>query len=190
MPSLTMMALIMNQAVKRRAAKPASNRFCGTPRKTNSARKRHLLAEVTLQEKKAILDYCQAHNLSVSSFLAKLALDDARSTRKTASFDTLTITINLPANRHAKLLYLARLREQSIDDLINDFIEPNLAKTHRGPGSLYTLQTETLRYYLSDEEHALIKNHMQNQHVSSRHYLAQLAIQTIARQSLRRKNRP
>lgn len=184
------MATLLNQAVKRRSAKPADNEFRAAPRKTNSARKRHLLAEVTPQEKQAILDYCQAHDLSVSSFLAQVALDDARSKRKTASLDTLTITINLPANRHAKLLYLARLREQSIDELINDFIEPNLAKNHRGPGSLYTLHTETLRYYLNNEEHALIKKHMQKQHVSSRHYLAQLAIQTITRQSLHRKSKP
>ncbi len=74
---------------------------------------------------------------------------------------------------------MARLKEKSIEELVEEFITPNLDKNPRGPGSDYTLPTEILRFYLNDAEHALIMKHMEKEHVSSRHYLAQLALQRI-----------
>lgn len=167
-------------ARKLRPEKPA-------PRKAGSTRNHHLLAEVTLEEKQAILKYCKTHNLSVSGFLAQVALEDAKAKKKAAPEEPITITINLPANQRAKLLYMARLREKSIEELVEEFIAPNLAKNQRGPGAQFTLPTETLRYYLNDDEHILIKKHMEKEHVSSRHYLAQLALQTIQKHSARRE---
>ena len=145
-----------------------------------------MLAEVTPEEKDAILKHCKSHNLSVSRFLSQVALDDAKAKKKATREAPLTITINLPANERAKLLYMARLKEKSVDELVEEFIAPSLAKNRRGPGSRYTLETEILRYYLNDEEHALIKKHMEKEHVSSRHYLAQLALRAIATRGPRR----
>ncbi|HLJ85469.1 MAG TPA: hypothetical protein VKZ53_01520 [Candidatus Angelobacter sp.] len=157
------------------------------PKKSAQARKHHLLAEVTPEEKQAILGYCETHDLSVSRFLAQVALEDA-TTRKTAMREEpLTITLSLPANKRAKLLYMARLKEKTIDALVEEFLTPTLDKNRRGPGSRYTLQTEVLRYYLNDEEHSLIKRHMEKEHVSSRHYLAQLALKVIEKGAQRRE---
>ncbi len=157
------------------------------PRKAGSARTHYLLAQVTKKEKQAILEYCDRHNLSVSAFLTQVALEDARAKKKAVPEEPLTITINLPANHRAKLLYMARLRQKSIEQLVEEFIAPKLAKNQRGPGANFTLPTETLRYYLNDEEHALIKKHMEKEHVSSRHYLAQLAVQAIEKRIPRRE---
>lgn len=155
-------------------------------KKTGSARSHYLLAEVTFEEKQAILEYCKNHNLSVSRFLAQVALEDAQAKKKAAPQEPLKITINLPANERAKLLYIARLKEKSIDQLVEEFIAPSLAKNSRGPGTRYTLKTQEIRYYLNDEEHALIKKHMEKEHVSSRHYLAQLALRAIEKRGSRR----
>jgi hypothetical protein len=158
-------------------------------KKAGSARSHYLLAEVTSEEKQAILKYCKTHNLSVSGFLGQVALEDAKARKKAGEDEPLTITINLPASKRAKLLYMARLKEKSVDELVEEFIAPSLAKNRRGPGSRYTLHTEALRYYLNDEEHALIKNHMEKEHVSSRHYLAQLALKTIQKRGPRRPSK-
>ncbi|HEV2988350.1 MAG TPA: hypothetical protein VG759_07905 [Candidatus Angelobacter sp.] len=152
-------------------------------RKPSPARSHSLLAKVTPQEEQAILEYCQSRNLSVSRFLAQVALDDARSKKKVRA-QSLTITIKLPSHQCPKLLYMAQLREKSIHLLVEDFTAPKLDKT-RGPGSRYTLQSETLRSYLNSSEYALLKRHMENQQAPSRHYLAQLALQAIQRHSRR-----
>jgi hypothetical protein len=155
-------------------------------KKSGLARSHYLLAQVTPEEKLAILRYCKSHNLSVSGFLAQVAIQDARAKKKSGQEQPLTITINLPASKRAKLLYTARLKEKSIDRLVEEMIAPSLAKNRRGPGARYTLKTEALRYYLNDEEHALIKKHMEKEHLSSRHYLAQLALQAIEQRGPRR----
>ncbi|HEV3037264.1 MAG TPA: hypothetical protein VHA33_05700 [Candidatus Angelobacter sp.] len=157
-------------------------------RKVASPRSRHhLIADVTPEEKQAILKYCETHNLSVSRFLAQVALDDASAKKKSAEHEPLTITIKLPASQRAKLSYMARLKEKSIEQLVQEFLAPSLAKTPRGPASRYTLSTESLRFYLSDQEHALILKHMEKEQVSSRHYLAQLALQVIEERGSRRR---
>src|SRR2546421_539860 len=84
------------------------------PRKSGSPRKHHLLPEFTLDEKKHVLEYCTKNNISVSDFLARVALEDARVGKKAEKEEPLTVTINLPGSQRAKLLYIARLKEKSI----------------------------------------------------------------------------
>jgi hypothetical protein len=158
------------------------------PKKTSSAHRYYLVAEFSAEEKQAIQQYCQTHNLSISRFLAQVALDDA-SAKKAEPEEPLTVTINLPASKRAKLLYLARLKEKSIDQLIEEFIAPTLGKNKRGPGASYTLATERVPLYLNAQEHALLMKHMEKQGVSSRHYFAQLAVQAIEKRSASRKSK-
>lgn len=157
-------------------------------RKAGSAHRHYLVAEFTSEEKHAIQKYCDSLGLSVSRFLAQVALDDASANKKDAE-EPLTVTINLPATKRAKLLYLARLKEKSIDQLIEEFIAPTLDKNRRGPGSDYTLATERVPLYLNAQEHALLMKHMEKEGLSSRHYLAQLAVQAIKKPAAKRKTK-
>lgn len=157
-------------------------------KKAGSAHRHYLVAEFTSEEKQAIQEYCNRHSLSISGFLAQVALEDATLKKKEAQ-DPLTVTINLPASKRAKLLYLARLKEKSIDQLIEEFIAPTLDKNKRGPGTDYTLATERVSVYLNAQEHALLMKHMEKEGVSSRHYLAQLAVQAIKKPAAKRKSK-
>src|SRR5947209_6507414 len=83
------------------------------PNKAASVRSHYLLAEVTPEEKKNILKHCKTQNMSVSRFLAQLALEDASTKKKASPEEPLTIRIKLPPGKRAKLLYIARLKEKS-----------------------------------------------------------------------------
>ncbi len=129
--------------------------------KAESARNHHLFVDVSNKEKKLIQSYCDANNISVSEFLAGIALQDAAEPEPTKGkpAPTRTIQIELTEHEYAKVVYKARLREES-----------------KEWGSL---DLESLRCYVSDKEHKTLLKHLKRHGHSSRHYIAFLALRKI-----------
>jgi hypothetical protein len=147
----------------------------------DSARKHHLFVDVTDKEKQLILAYCNSKDLSVSEFLAEVALDDARPSKANSRLKETsprTVQIELSEHDYAKLVYKSRLRKISPEDFIHTRLLPDLQKSKEW-GSL---ERETLRYYVSDKEHRTLLDHMKKFGHSSRHYVAFLAVQAIEEQ--------
>lgn len=154
----------------------------GTPRKKAEARRDHsLLADVTKAEKQKILDYCIRHKISVSQFLAELTLEDAARKQRSSQNDDqeeITIKLKIPRRQNKKLALIARLQQKSIDKIIQELLLPTL-EVHQPPGDL---DTETLRFYLSKEEHEIVLRHFAEQHMSARNYVSMLAMERISKE--------
>ncbi len=168
--------------------KPPTRPATGSPlrKKADSPRDHYLLSDVTKDEKRAILEYCIRHKVSVSQFLAELALADAKDAAanpKREDLEKCVVVLNIPRSQHMKLTLLARLQEKSIDELVQDLVLPSL-ETRQPPGSL---ETETIRYYLSKAEHQIVKQHIAKQGMSARNYVSLLAMEAIAKDSKKPK---
>jgi len=161
----------------------------GSPlrKKAESPRNHYLLSDVTKDEKRQILDYCIRHKVSVSQFLAELVLEDAKKSGRRGSGDeeeeVITVTLRIPRTQNKKLALLARLQEKTVDELIQELVLPSL-ESRQPPG---TLETETIRYYLSKDEHQIVKKHIARQGMSARNYAAILAVEAIAQEKKKRK---
>jgi hypothetical protein len=140
---------------------------------TKSVRIHHLLAAVTREDKREIIKYCTTRKITISEFLAEIALREARYKGKRAR---RRITIDLPYEQHAKIDYLATARRITIEECIYEFIQPALDKQR----AWKTPKEETLRYYLSEEEHELVTHYMAKHNLSSRHFVGLLAKRYIA----------
>ncbi len=156
-------------------------------KRANAPREHHLPTDVTKEEKRAILQHCLQNKISVSQFLGELALADAKRAAdlKTANAEEeqFTITFQIPRSQYMKLSLLARLQEKSLEQLMQDLIQPSIA-TRQPPGSL---ETETIRYYLSKQEHEIVTKHIAKQGMSARNYVALLAMEAISSNRKTRK---
>jgi len=165
--------------------KRAADKVGGWPRpQAESLRERFLWAEVTKAEHDEIQAYCRRNHISVSQFMADLLLKDAtKSKAKRKQKVILRPEIQLTPQQQAKLELLARLHQKkSVGEYILDVLEPELElqRLH------VPLKTKMVRYYLSDEEHATVTNHIAESGLSATNYAAMVALRTIRKDSNKR----
>ena len=157
--------------VKTGAHIPARDR-AGAPRH------HYLVTTVTKKEKDAILKYCERHKTSVSSFLADLALADAQKSKNKLEQKEITVTLKLPARDLDQMRIFARLEDKSVEDLVRELLQPSFQKRQTATA----LEMQTLRCWLSNEEHRIIKKYLAKHRLSARSYLALLALKAISNQ--------
>jgi hypothetical protein len=145
--------------------------------KTGAPRRHYLVTNVTEKEKKAISDFCAGRGISVSAFLAGLVLDEAqKKTNIQTKDEEITVTLKLSARDIDKMRIFARLEEKTIEELMQQLLQPRFQKRQTAS----TLEMETLRCWLSNEEHRVIKKYLARHRLSARNYLALLALRAIS----------
>jgi hypothetical protein len=145
-------------------------------KKGKSARTHYMLSDFTPEEKRQIVAYCNKKQISVSKFLAGIALAEVRRASKTGRTDEeLTITLKIPADKNAKLQMFAHRQEKTLQEFLEGLILPTLEKERTS----FTSTTTSLRCYLSPEEHRLLKNHLKARNLSARTYISFLALKAL-----------
>jgi hypothetical protein len=169
------------KAAKKRAVRP---NLGGALRPQAETPRRHFLyTDVTREEQREIQQYCLEHKISVSQFLADLVLDDAARPRRKEKV-IVRAELELTPEEQDKLELLARLhKKQSVGQLIRDLLQPNfeVQRTHA------PLETTSLRYYLSKEEHEKVTRHIASKGISARNYAVMLALKVIAKDRRKQK---
>jgi hypothetical protein len=144
-------------------------------------RRHFLYTDVTKDEHDKIQQYCADRQLSVSQFLADLMLQEALKPRpKRKQKLTVRPEFDLTPEELDKLQLIVRLHQKaSIGEFIREILQPYLEmqRVHS------PLETTTLRYYLSEEEHEKVIRHVTSMGISARNYAAMLALQAIANPS-------
>jgi hypothetical protein len=151
--------------------------------RTGSPRNSFLYIEATEAERQAIYDCCAEKSISVSQFLADLLLEEAAKPKAKGKV-VVRAALELTHDESDKLELLARLsNKQSVDEFIRDLIQPQLdmQKLHTD------LKTMPLRFYLSEEEHAIITGYMEAKGVPARKYATVLAMRVVAKARKRRR---
>ena len=143
--------------------------------RAGAPRHHYLVTTVTKKEKDAILKYCEQHNKSVSAFLADLALADAHKSESKREQEEITVTLKLPARDLDQMRSFARLEDKSVEDLVRELLQPSFQKRQTATA----LEMHTLRCWLSNEEHRIIKKYLAKHRLSARSYLALLALKAI-----------
>lgn len=148
-------------------------------------RHRFLYTDVTREEYDRIQQYCRDRQISISQFLADLTLKDAakpKSKRKQKVI--VNARLELTPEEQDKLELLARLHQKpSVSEYLRDILEPNLQLR-----SVHTpLDTTSLRFYLSEEEHEKVTKHMASKGISARNYAAMLALRAISKNRKKQK---
>ena len=146
--------------------------------RAGAPRHHYLVTTVTKKEKDAILKYCERHNKSVSAFLADLALADAHKSNSKRQQEEITVTLKLPARDLDQMRSFARLEDKSLEDLVRELLQPSFQKRQTATA----LEMHTLRCWLSNEEHRIIKKYLAKHRLSARSYLALLALKAINNQ--------
>lgn len=151
---------------------------------TKTKRSHFLETDVTPQEHKAILDYCEEHKISVSQLLAELVLRDAAERESRTEPRFVKIDLKLTSEQFEKLELLAHVRKkESVEDLIQDLIQPHLDMQRLHAPD----QTRFLRFYLSDQEHARALRYIADRGVPARKYVSFIAIKKINKERRGRK---
>jgi hypothetical protein len=151
-------------------------------KKGKDARSRYLIADFTPDEKQRVFAHCERKDTTISSFLAGVALEDVyRASREGPMEEELNITLSIPAEQSAKLQMFAHRQGKTIDQYVRELVTPTLEK---GKTS-FTSETESLRYYLSPEEHRLLKKYLKSKNLSARTYVSYLALKALERQKKR-----
>ena len=146
--------------------------------RAESPRRHYLVTTVTQKEKEAIQKHCDERQMSVSAFLADVALEDAQRASKKLEDQEITITLKVPALDIDKMRIFARLEDKSVEDLLLELLQPSFQKRQ----TVTALEMQTLRCWLSDEEHRVIKKYLAKHRLSARNYLALLALKAISKQ--------
>ena len=144
-------------------------------KRAKTARMMVMRADVTPDEKETILKHCIKNKISVSQFLANLALEDARE----GNGEEQEFTFKLPREQAQKLLLMARLKDKSAPDFISELLLPPLA--NKQPHG--SVEMDNLTMYVSEDEHETLKEHMRKKGISARNYIAILALEKIAKGS-------
>jgi hypothetical protein len=114
--------------------------------------------------------------MSVSAFLADLALNDAkRPSNSGQEEEEITVTLKLSSRDIDKIRIFARLEEKTIEQLLQEFVQPGVQKRQTAS----SLKLRSVRCWLSDEEHRIIKKYLEKHHLSARNYLALLILKAI-----------
>jgi hypothetical protein len=139
-------------------------------------RHNYLATRVTEKEKRAVEEYCSRHGMSVSAFLADLALNDAkRPPNSGQEQEEITVTLKLSSRDIDKIRIFARLEGKTIEELLQEFVQPGVQKRQTAS----SLKLRSVRCWLSDEEHRIIKKYLEKHHLSARNYLALLILKAI-----------
>jgi len=140
-------------------------------------RHRFLYTDVTMAEHERIQQHCLDRQISVSQFLADLMLEDASQHQaKRTHRVNVQLEFDLAPEELDKLQLLTRLHQKdSIGEFIREILQPYLEiqRLHA------PLETTTLRYYLSEEEHKKVKKHVARKGISARNYAAMLALKAL-----------
>jgi hypothetical protein len=137
-----------------------------------------LMTDVSHEEHEAILRHCMKKKISVSQFLADLVLQDAARPRPAGNRKVIVkVELELTPEEHEKLELLARLHQKDIGPLVRELLQPSfdMQRLHA------PLETTPIRYYLSEEEHAIATRHMAAKGISARNYTAMLAVRALAK---------
>ena len=150
--------------------------------KKKGARTRYMIADFTREEKDRIIKYCKQNHTTISSFLATVALEDVyRASREGPTEEEIDITLKVPTEQGAKLHMFARLQGKTVNQFVAGLVTPTLEK---GKTS-FNLDTESLRYYLSPDEHRLLKRYLKSKNLSARTYVSYLALKALERRKKR-----
>jgi hypothetical protein len=149
-------------------------------KKGKGARSHYMISDFTPEEKRQIVAYCNKKRISISKFLADVALADVRrAAKKGASDEELTITLKIPSEKNAKLQMFAHRQEKTLQEFLEGLILPTLDKERTS----HTSATTSLRYYLSSEEHRQLKTYLKAKNLSARTYISFLALKALNNQS-------
>jgi hypothetical protein len=136
-----------------------------------------MIADFTTDEKDRVLKHCNKKDTSISSFLAGVALDEVRrGSKEGTSEEEVTITLRIPREQNAKLQVFARRQNKTPDEFCQDVLLPTLEKEKTS----FTLKTQSLRYYLSPEEHKQLKKYLKARNLSARTYISFLAVKELS----------
>jgi hypothetical protein len=160
---------------KKRAIRP---NLGGSLRPQADTPRRHFLyTDVTMAEHAKIQQHCAKRQISVSQFLAEIMLQEALKPRpRRKQKITVQPKLDLTPEHLDKLQLLVRLHQkESIGEFILEILQPYLEMQR-----LHTpVETSSLRYYLSEQEHAKVIKHVTTLGISARNYAALLAIRAI-----------
>jgi hypothetical protein len=156
----------------RAAAAPPARKRGALPRT------RHMHTDFSEEQKELLMTYCTKHNISISQFLAEVAVNDATKSLHTpvGEEEELTITIRIPKEKRTKLEIFAQQRGETIDDHIQAYLMPLLEK-QQPP---FPAKKEIVRYYLDKNEHKLVMRQLKKRGLSGRKFISFLAMQKIA----------
>lgn len=147
--------------------------YAVTRPEVGAPRHNYLATRVTEKEKKAVEEYCSQHGMSMSAFLADLALTDAkRPPTSGQEQEEITVTLKLSSRDIDKIRIFARLEEKTFEELVQEFVQPGVQKRQ----TFSSLKLRTVRCWLSDEEHRIIKKYLAKHGLSARNYLALLIL--------------
>jgi hypothetical protein len=151
-----------------------------TPKKKGkTARTRYMMADFMPDEKDEVIHHCTEEGTTISSFLAEVALDDLyHASRNEPAEEELEIKLKIPVKHSAKLQMFARRQGKTVNQYMSEIVTPLLAK---GQTSFHNPDIESLRYYLSPEEHRMLKKYFKSNRVSPRTYVAYLALKALRR---------
>lgn len=149
----------------------------GAKKSSRSVRNLYMVADFSPEEKQRVLEYCLKNKISASHFLADIALEEVRNAARERAEEEITITLKVPREQSAKAQMFARRQNKTMAQFFADLLRPVLEK---GKTS-FTAETQTLRYYVSAEEHRLIKKYLKSRKLSARTYISFLAIEALQR---------
>lgn len=146
--------------------------------KAKGPRLNYLVTNVTSEEKRVIDDHCAHRGVSVSSFLADLMLKEVRNAPKVREKgEKVTVTLRFSQQELDKLNILSRVREMSMAELLHEGLKPSLGK-RQAPSKV---EWESVRCWLSRQEHAEITRYLKSRRLSARTYLAHKALKAIGK---------
>lgn len=149
-------------------------------------RHRFLYTDVTTAEHEEIRQYCVERQISISQFLAELVLNDAAKSKSRRKQKVIVkAEIELSAEEQDKLELLTRLHQkESVSEFIREILQPNLqVQRLHAP-----LETKSLRFYLSEEEHERVTRHIGGTGISARNYAAMLALREIGKNRKKKRS--
>jgi hypothetical protein len=112
-----------------------------------------------------LLEHWAKRGISVSQFLAEVAVARAESSlhRKDENTEEITLKLKIPRDKRTKLAISAQRRGETVEDHVCRLRLPSLEKQKTS----FFLQTESLRYYLDDSEHALVMKQLKKRVLSA-----------------------
>ena len=147
-----------------------------------AARTRYMVADFTPEEKRQVIEYCAREGISVSSFLADVAFEDVWLESEQGPIEEeVTITLRISREQNAKLQVFSHRQNKTPDQFCQDILVPSLSKRKTS----FSSKTQSLRYYLSPEDHRVLKKHLKSKKLSARTYVSYLAIKALRRRKKR-----
>jgi hypothetical protein len=137
--------------------------------------------DFTAEQRDSVLEHCGKRGISVSQFLAELAVEDAKTSLRHPDDEEeeLTLTFKIPRHKSRKLAIFAQRRGETVEDHVLRLLLPWLEKQKTS----FSVETASLRYYLDDAEHALVMKQLKKRGLSARNYVSFLAMQAVNKSS-------